>query len=263
MLGSPENTDANAGRTDLLARVLLHELAGLLDGSARSLRLARAALSDESSDAVRTAQALNHLGAAESALANLTELVRKPAGDDAQHLSSIGRVLGAQPIHHAVAAAVDHVRPLAEQRGVRLDMRIDAEVMSAPPAPIYPAIVNALRNAVEASDGGDEVTICAAVDGATSAGAMTAQTVRIDVRDSGCGLAGVDRAKAFDLGYSTKSHGSGVGLALARDLARELGGDAELHDNAGGRGALLRITFPARRNEPSSPAGPSVDTVIS
>ncbi len=63
----------------------------------------------------------------------------------------------------------------------------------------------------------------------------------IAVRDSGTGIAATDRARVFRPFHTTKPTGSGIGLTLARRIARGHGGDLMLLD---GGETMFRMTIP-------------------
>ncbi len=65
-------------------------------------------------------------------------------------------------------------------------------------------------------------------------------TARIVVRDSGPGVAAEDAERLFDRHFTTG--GSGVGLAVARELAQREGGELRL---AGRRPAAFEAVLPA------------------
>ena len=71
--------------------------------------------------------------------------------------------------------------------------------------------------------------------------------VEVCVADNGPGIPARDRERVFDFfarGAGVgRAPGSGVGLALTRQLSRALGGEVVLEDNDGG-GCLFRVTFP-------------------
>lgn len=67
--------------------------------------------------------------------------------------------------------------------------------------------------------------------------------VRARISDDGPGIAPEVRPRLFDPFFSTKEGGSGIGLTLARQTARELGGDIFVLDSE--RGACFEVRLPA------------------
>jgi signal transduction histidine kinase len=103
-----------------------------------------------------------------------------------------------------------------------------------------------LENAVRHSSPGDKVTVSAS----TSSSAIV-----ISVADSGPGVTLADRPRVFEPFWrgadqqASGAPGAGLGLAIARQIARAHGGDIELEESAAG-GALFRITLPRSRPPP-------------
>jgi signal transduction histidine kinase len=65
-----------------------------------------------------------------------------------------------------------------------------------------------------------------------------------EIRDDGPGVAPGDRARIFEPGVSlTNRSGTGLGLSLARRLARAAGGEVDCADGLAGGGAF-RVRFP-------------------
>ncbi|MGE5294039.1 MAG: sensor histidine kinase [Solirubrobacterales bacterium] len=99
-------------------------------------------------------------------------------------------------------------------------------------------LINVISNAVEASllsrPGGDgQVTIGWQADG---------DGVEIHIDDDGPGLAeGVDVFVPF---YTTKDHGSGIGLTLSRQIAEAHGGSLTLENHSGTRGCRATLRLP-------------------
>jgi signal transduction histidine kinase len=66
---------------------------------------------------------------------------------------------------------------------------------------------------------------------------------RIEVRDSGVGVAPADLPRVFEPFFTTRRTGSGLGLALARNIIEGLGGSITL-TSATGAGTTVRIDLP-------------------
>jgi len=73
------------------------------------------------------------------------------------------------------------------------------------------------------------------------------QTRRVEVRftDTGTGISSHDRKHLFEPFFTTRPDGTGLGLALCREIVLQHGGQIELE--AGGPGATFRVVLPAAR----------------
>ena len=70
-----------------------------------------------------------------------------------------------------------------------------------------------------------------------------AKALRVEVRDSGPGINEGDMPKIFQMFYTTKADGMGIGLAIARSIVELHGGRLEAHNNPDG-GATFSFTLP-------------------
>jgi signal transduction histidine kinase len=72
----------------------------------------------------------------------------------------------------------------------------------------------------------------------------------IEVRDQGIGLAVEEREKIFEKFYRVgeemvrQTEGTGLGLYLARELVRQLGGGITAESPGVGKGTTFRVTLP-------------------
>jgi signal transduction histidine kinase len=119
----------------------------------------------------------------------------------------------------------------------------DGLTVGARPAEMKQVLVNLLlnaRSAVLAKGRGGRVQIEARRDG---------QTVRLAVRDSGCGIAPEHLDKLFEPFFTTKTgdaeQGTGLGLALCDEVVTGLGGRIEV-ESAVGEGTCFTLVLPAR-----------------
>jgi signal transduction histidine kinase len=65
---------------------------------------------------------------------------------------------------------------------------------------------------------------------------------QIIITDSGCGIPAENLDKIFDLFYTTKSKGTGLGLATSYKIVKEHGGDLTLQSEVG-KGTTVTITL--------------------
>jgi two-component system sensor histidine kinase RegB len=117
-----------------------------------------------------------------------------------------------------------------------------------PAGVVAQALVNLLRNALQASDAGD-----VAVD----ASVLADGRVRLTIADRGRGMSPDDLARAGEPFFTTKPAGSGTGLGVfvARSAAEQLGGEFSL-SSAIGAGTTATLTLPANViNRPESSHG--------
>jgi signal transduction histidine kinase len=139
-----------------------------------------------------------------------------------------------------LSALADALRSSIEARGVTLGV----DVATAGRARIDPdrlrqALDNLLRNAMEATPAGGAVSLAAR----TSARGHT-----IEVRDTGPGIVADTLPKIFDLYFTTKAGGTGIGLAVTQQIVAAHGGTIEV-DTVPGRGTTMRVHLPAAFEE--------------
>ncbi|HKL20794.1 MAG TPA: ATP-binding protein, partial [Tichowtungia sp.] len=67
--------------------------------------------------------------------------------------------------------------------------------------------------------------------------------IRLDIRDTGCGLTEAQRKHIFDPFFTTKEDGVGLGLSISHGIIQEHDGVIEVESEEG-HGAVFRIEFP-------------------
>ena len=139
------------------------------------------------------------------------------------------------------------VRPSAEKKGLRI--RIEGPTgptkLHTDPRKLRQILVNLLANAVKFSDVGD-VVLHFHVEGQDAA-----VKVVFEVTDSGRGISPENQEHIFDLFWQENpssqhsSGGTGLGLSVARQLARLLGGDVTIVRSTLGKGSTFLVFLPA------------------
>lgn len=132
---------------------------------------------------------------------------------------------GQKPIGATTAEIVESLRPLARDAGVELRLEGDrAATRAIDPELVRIIVDNLVANALEGESRAVEVRIL-----------QSATHVTLRVSDDGPGLSEERRATLFEPLRTDKSQGLGLGLPIARALARTLGGDLVVADVPGFR----------------------------
>jgi signal transduction histidine kinase len=136
-----------------------------------------------------------------------------------------------------VLDAAGLVQAGASTRGILLDVRGEGSVeVRGQARPITQILVNLIGNAVRFSPEGGTVAII--LERGAKASVM--------VVDQGPGVAPADRSRIFERfeqGAEPRGGTAGLGLAISRRLARDMGGEVELLDPSGS-GAAFRLVLP-------------------
>ena len=173
------------------------------------------------------------------AIAHASAEIARLDGLVADLLTVSGRALGPrEPLDVAQLARrrADALAPWAALRGVTMhvaDAAPGVAVATGDADRLARAVDNLLRNAVEASPGGDvvEVEVEARAD-----------QVHLRVVDRGVGIPSGQTGELFEPFFTTKADGTGLGLAISRAIAQAHGGEVAYSRD----GALTRfeLTLP-------------------
>lgn len=142
------------------------------------------------------------------------------------------------PVHPLLADLVSFVGPECEKRAVRLRLNARAGPASvlADGFQLKHAVLNLILNALHATPGGG--TIDVGTDG------DDAHWI-VRVVDTGEGIPSDLVDRVFDVFFTTREGGTGLGLPIARRIAEAHGGTLSIENLAGG-GAAATLSIPAR-----------------
>jgi two-component system, NtrC family, sensor histidine kinase PilS len=140
-----------------------------------------------------------------------------------------------------VAVAAEEVLLLLEHRASPGSLKVIREFA---PSVLWPVDAQQFRqilwnlclNAVEAMPEGGELRVTAAVRG---------DTLEVTISDTGEGIAAGDISHVFEPFFSTKSEGTGLGLALVHRVVQEHGGEIDVRSSPG-LGTTFSLTLPSR-----------------
>jgi len=214
---------AGVGR---LAAMVAHEINNPLDGMQRLLNLAsRAAESGEGGglasylDQVRTG--LDRIG---TIVRDLLDFSRSASGT----MEPMG-------ISQILTEAVRTMQPAADEAGVAVAVDCADDLPPLKSGHLYHAVLNLIKNAVEATPAGGHVSV---------RGRCTDASLVIEVSDTGPGIPEDALPRLFEPFYSQKAigKGTGLGLVISRDLVEKQGGILSAANRDGG--AVFTICVP-------------------
>lgn len=214
-----------------LASGLAHEIRNPLSSIAGSVELVRESprLDDEE-------RHLLSIVLAESA--RLNELVST--------MLQVGKPTHPRRAETDLAQVVREVTAIAqadrgEAAGITIRHKADKPVMASVDVDqIRQVLWNLLKNAIQASPTASTVEIRVEDQG---------ECAMLAVADQGAGIDPAQRERIFDMFYSERTHGAGIGLALVRQIVDAHGGTIEADSNLGA-GATFRVTLPKRASGP-------------
>jgi signal transduction histidine kinase len=149
-------------------------------------------------------------------------------------------VLEAAPVDVGALSreVVKSLQPIADERGVHLQVRAPVAQTVADGAKLRKVVENLVGNALKFTDRGGTVKVEVSPD---------PEEVRVIVQDDGVGMDPDHASRIFDRFYRAREDrpGSGLGLCIARDLVRLHGGDV-LVKSAPGKGSTFAVVLPRR-----------------
>lgn len=136
-----------------------------------------------------------------------------------------------QPVEPVLSRTIALVRPHATERGVSITLQCDSDFIAWIDADyLQQALMNLLLNAIDASGSHGHVDVTVGRRGSS---------LKVRIEDSGPGLTQEQQERVFEAFYTTKSSGTGLGLAVTKTLLEKMG--ATIQSSNGSRGARFDV----------------------
>ncbi len=144
-----------------------------------------------------------------------------------------------ESVNSLVQELTEFIRPVATRQGLTVRADIDPAVpmMEVDRGLLRQAILNLVKNGLEALSRGGELVL---------ASRLVGDTVEVSVSDSGPGIRPEMAGKLFEQFFTTKPQGTGLGLSITRQIAEEHGGEVTWRNRPGG-GAIFTLRLPIKR----------------
>jgi|GEM_PF-1861084 len=220
--------DASQMRTAIsgIARGVAHEFKNPLNAIALRLEVLRARVADDVPEADGDINVLAQEVMRLNRVVNTFLDLSRPVELDRQTL----------PVSGMVDEILTLVGPEAERSGVILEWTPAGGVsVSADGDRLRQALLNVVRNALDAMPGGGRLRVSVARNG---------DLCEIRVSDTGPGIPDEVRERIFEPYFSTKEHGTGIGLALAMRTMQMHGGSIDVESTMG-QGTTFCLRLPA------------------
>ncbi len=144
-------------------------------------------------------------------------------------------------LSEVVVDAIERSRLLALKKRIRIEQDLEPGVVAAADADLLQfAVYNLLVNAIKYSPEESSIQIALRSSGPNAC---------LVVADRGCGIEPAEQERIFDRFYRTKKHqedpkgGSGVGLALVKEIVNQHGGKIEVESEPG-KGSTFSVFLP-------------------
>jgi two-component system sensor histidine kinase HydH len=175
----------------------------------------------------------------------------KTAGIMIQEVDRLNRVIGQlldyarpmtmhrqeTPIQSIIQHTFRMIEQQAREKGVVLQANLPANIpaVGVDPDRMKQVFLNLYLNALDAMEVGDVLSVTLTD--------LPGEHIRIEVGDTGVGIAPEDLGRIFDPYFTTKPSGAGLGLAIVQKIIDSHGGDIQV-ESTPGRGTMVAIQLP-------------------
>jgi len=132
------------------------------------------------------------------------------------------------------------VKEECERHNIQTEAQLDegALTVSGDRGRLEQVFLNLVKNSIEAMESGGKILIQSRLSG---------DQVEIMVTDEGCGISEQDRDKVFSPFFTTKKHGTGLGLCISKRIIEDHGGSSFFLKSEEGKGTTFKIRLPLYR----------------
>lgn len=211
----------------LLSGGLAHEIRNHLNALGTYISLLRKAAGQENSELLQRITKLEQATTALDELVNDFLTLTRPLKDNLERVDltelagEVAEFLSLDLEQSCVEVHVEADRGVAPVVGDRGKLRR--------------VILNLFVNARQAMPQGGEISVRVR---------SSDSQVALDIADTGCGIPPEEQPRVFEAFFSTKSEGTGLGLAVVKRTIEDLGGTISFESEVG-RGTTFRIALPA------------------
>ncbi len=138
--------------------------------------------------------------------------------------------------------AMRMIETQAREKGITLQADLPADIPAAgiDPDRMKQVFLNLYLNALGAMETGGMLSVALTE--------LPGERIRIEVRDTGVGIAPQDLGRIFDPYFTTKPSGAGLGLAIVQKIVDAHGGEIRV-ESTPGQGTTVTILLPAKNQE--------------
>ena len=172
-----------------------------------------------------------------------------------RELVTFSRPASHQRSRASVRGIVDEALGIAKfykggkNREIVVDLPADLPPLDGVRDQFVQVVFNLVLNAIDATDRGGRIVVSGRALAFGSKGSA-AHGLLLAVEDTGHGVDPAHRDRLFRPYFTTKNHGTGLGLFVIRRIVEAHGGSVDVASEPG-RGSTFRVTLPASRERPA------------
>jgi signal transduction histidine kinase len=134
---------------------------------------------------------------------------------------------------------IEKFEPLAQRQNIAFSFQIDRglPLIKMDSAQLMLALTNVIENALDSMPEGGNLTLTAKLE---------EHYIKINILDTGCGIAQKDQASVYDPFFTSKTRGAGLGLTMVHQIIMNHNGEIEIKSQEG-KGTQVTLSFPLKQ----------------